>query len=111
MVTFRVGQNLAFFMADTIEERLPLFRAAKTAYGKRSRVVHGEGQAVREAEHEQLVHQAEDWLRVALVRILRDPGNRAAFETAGHRDQFFERLVFADGTAAREQHRAPEAQP
>jgi hypothetical protein len=74
MVTFRVSQNLAFFLANTLEERSPLFRDAKRAYGTRS--------------------------RIALLRILRNPAYLAAFDTAEHRDAFFERLVFEDGTEA-----------
>ncbi len=101
MVTFRVSQNLAFFLANTIEERLALFRAAKRAYGTRSRIVHGEGQAIREVDYERLVHEAEDWLRTALLRILRSPAYLAAFDTAEHRDTFFERLVFEEGSEAR----------
>jgi hypothetical protein len=99
-VSFRVSQNLAFFLANTIEERVPLFDAAKRAYGKRSKVVHGEGQAIRDAEHTPLIHEAENWLRVALVRILRSPEYLDAFQTAKRRDAFFERRVFADGTEA-----------
>jgi hypothetical protein len=96
-VVYRVSQSLAFFLADTVEDRRPLFRLAKRAYGKRSKVVHGEGEGIDEEEYEPLVHQAEDWLRDALVRILRSPEYLAAFRTAERRDAFFERLVFADG--------------
>ena len=47
-----------------------------------------------------LVHEAEDWLRTALLRILRSPAYLAAFDTAEHRDAFFERLVFEEGAEA-----------
>ena len=99
-VTFRVSQNLAFFLANTLEERLHLFRTVKKVYGQRSKVVHGEGEAVREAEYAPLVHQAEDWLRTAVVRILRNRDYLDAFETAEKRDDYFERLVFAEGAEA-----------
>jgi hypothetical protein len=103
-VTFRVSQNLAFFLANTVEALLPLFRRAKRAYDKRSSVVHGEGAEIEAAGYTPLIHEAEDWLREALVRILRSPEYLDAFETAEKRDAYFERLVFGEGAEAEPDH-------
>jgi hypothetical protein len=99
-VTFRVSQNLSFFLADTAEQRQVLFREAKKAYGKRSKVVHGEYQGVQEAEFPKLVHEAESWLRSALTTILGSGAYLEAFSTSQARDAFMERLVLGlDGSA------------
>ena len=83
---------------------MPLFRRAKRAYDKRSSVVHGEGAEIEEAEYMPLIQEAEDWLRDALLRILRSPDHLGAFETAKRRDAYFERLVFGEGAEAEPGH-------
>ena len=81
-----------------------LFHDAKRAYGKRSKVVHGEYEGVREQEFEGLVHQAEDWLLTrSLFRILRgDPDYRETFSNSKRRDEFMDRLILGleDDTGA-----------
>jgi hypothetical protein len=63
-------------------------------------VVHGEGAEIEEEEYNPLIHEAEDWLRESLVRILRSPNHLDAFETAKKRHAYFERLVFGEPAEA-----------
>ena len=75
---------------------MPLFRRAERAYDKRSSVVHGEGGRDHAAAYTPLIHEAKDWLREALVLILRSPEYLYAFETAEKRDAYCARLVFGE---------------
>jgi hypothetical protein len=53
-------------------------------------------------EYTPLTHQAEDWLRAAIVRILRNPDYLDAFAAASKRGDYLEHLVFAEGATVAE---------
>lgn len=93
-VRYRLSQQLAFFLAEKREARYDLFRAAKKDYAERSKVVHGEGGGVKRDDWEALIDRAEEWVRAALVKILKSPELIATFSDPQRRDELLEGGVF-----------------
>ena len=96
-VRYRLSQHLAFFLANTPEERRSLFDLAKGDYVKRSYIAHGEGERVKQTEWETLMIRAEEWMRAAAVRILTSETLLDRFATSERRDTFFDDLVLGVG--------------
>lgn len=95
-VTFRLSQRAAFFLANDRREAQELFRIVKTAYGWRSKVVHGMRLSKLPKENsEQIMSEAEDLLRRSLKRLLNELRLVQVFE-GKDRERYLDDLVFSD---------------
>jgi hypothetical protein len=74
-----------------------LFDEARKDYGRRSKVAHGEGSTVKRDEWLPLMLRAEEWVRVAAVRILKSNNLLDTFGGSARRDVFFQDLVLSGG--------------
>ncbi|MBI3455496.1 MAG: hypothetical protein HY002_06895 [Candidatus Rokubacteria bacterium] len=101
-ITRRLARNLSLFMAANAQEQTTLWAAARQDYDQRSGIAHGEIGRVQRTEWVELILRAEDWLRPALVRILRDRDLRETFSDQTHRQVFFANLANAAGLATPE---------
>jgi hypothetical protein len=96
-VTRRLTRNLSLFLARDAEQQAALWTRATQDYDRRSGIAHGEGGRVEQAEWVELILRAEDWLRLALVRIVQDPALRATFSETSRRQALFADLARAAG--------------
>lgn len=79
-VAHKLSERLAYFLGETPTERLRLFRAAKTAYGVRSKTLHGDKLSEGVIENIGTTSQQCDAiLRDTISRILSDPNKFRVF--------------------------------
>lgn len=94
-VAFRLSQRAAFFLANDRSEAQELFSLIKTAYGWRSKIVHGMRLSKLSKENsEQIMFEAEDLLRRSLRRLLNELQLVQIFE-GKDRERYLDDLVFS----------------
>lgn len=91
-ITLRLAQRIAFLIGESPSEKKELFRAVKSAYSLRSKIVHGRwkegsGGLEKMAELELIV-------RKALGILLKNDGLRGTFASK-RREEYLDELIFA----------------
>lgn len=93
-ITYRLSQRIAFFLSSSREEAKELFKAARSGYAWRSRVVHGMHlKKLSEESSQDIIYKSEDFVRKALNRILRDNELVSVFSST-RREQYLDDLTF-----------------
>lgn len=92
-ITYRLSQRLGFFLGASQGEARELFLKAKTAYGVRSKIVHGRWK--EDPENTTRMAETEAFLRRSLVRIMESKDLTATF-SGKSRERFLDDLVFRD---------------
>ena len=98
-LTRTLAQRGSVLLETTAESRRARYRAIKSAYKQRSKVVHGR---VNETDQEKLtaaLSDSEALLRSVLLRVLEDPAMVSTFNSKG-RDSWLDGLVLG-GSAGR----------
>jgi hypothetical protein len=94
-ITYRLFQRIAFFLASDRKEAQGLFKAATASYSWRSRVVHGMRLTKLSAKKsEEIMLEAEDFLRKTLNRLLRKHGLARTF-SGKEREHYLDNLIFS----------------
>jgi hypothetical protein len=94
-ITYRLSQRIAFFLASDRKEAQRLFKAATASYGWRSRAVHGMRLTKLSAEKSgEIMLEAEDFLRKALNRLLRERELVKTFSSK-EREHHLDNLIFS----------------
>ncbi len=95
-LAYKLAERLAFFCRDTPADRLSVFNSAKTAYGIRSRTVHGDKLSAKQAAHaKEVAISCDSLLRTTLIKILTKQELYDLFTGSPERlDEFLTRLVF-----------------
>lgn len=95
-LSHQLSERVAFFLGDSPEERITLFRNAKKAYALRSKIVHGN--AVKSSELEKVIESSEfcdSILRKILRIIISSEKNLGLFsENPPIIDEYFLGLIF-----------------
>jgi len=93
--TYRLSQRLAFFLAEDRSKVRGLYDRAKEGYSARSRVVHGfRHLSLGKQRADDLLADAEFFVRAGLTKILTDDRHLQAFAGKGQREDFLDSLVF-----------------
>jgi len=94
--TYRLSQNLAFFLTSNAGEAHTTFRAAKESYEWRSKIVHGMRLArLPKEKSSELLYRSESFVRRALVRILSERTLIELFSSNKRREEFLSTIPFS----------------
>ena len=91
-VTYKLSQRIAFFLADTPQAAVDLFRKAKKLYATRSKIIHGRWE--HDPEIDAAMADTENLFRIVLRRLLDSPELLETFMSK-KRDKFLEEFVFS----------------
>lgn len=93
-ITYRLSQRLSLFLSsDDKNNAKPLYDVIKKVYGWRSKVVHGiRLNKLSEDDSDDILFNAEKWIRLSLVKILSDPNLLMNFNE--NRETYLDNIVF-----------------
>ena len=93
-ITYRLSQRLALFLSSEDKKNAkPLYDVIKKAYGWRSKVVHGMRlNNLPEDDSDDILYNAEKWIRLSLVKILSDPKLLTMFNE--NRETYLDNIIF-----------------
>lgn len=80
----QLSERLAFFIGDTAEERLELYKRTKKAYGVRSKAVHGDVLDKSISELSELSNHCDQIARKALHKIFSDANRFDLFNSGSN---------------------------
>ncbi len=93
-VSFRIAQRISLFLRDDRVDRAECFKAVRSAYTMRSKVVHG--RALKKISPEKAEDQAinsEAYLREAITKLLEEPSLLVEFTDEKCRDAYLDGLA------------------
>lgn len=96
-LSHQLAERTACFLEAELDARLKIYRAIKSAYSVRSKIVHGDVLKMSIVERLPTIsEQCDDLLRRCLVQIFSGPEVRQAFEsTSQNLDEYLISLIFS----------------
>lgn len=95
-LSHQLSERVAFFISESNEERLSIYRTLKKLYNTRSKIVHGS--LIREKDFDAIIKQSEfcdESLRKCLLKMYNNKGISRYFEGKSENlDEYMLRLIF-----------------
>jgi hypothetical protein len=89
-----MSERIAFFLADQRDKAAQIYASAKNGYKWRSKIVHGmKLSSLRDADSEQVLYDAEYFIRASLVRIFKSDKIIQLFD-GNEREKYLNGLIF-----------------
>lgn len=103
-IRYRLAHRMGFFLGESQEEALSIYKFIRKAYDYRSKVVHGSDlKKLADENSLALMADIEELLRKAMVKILSDPSLISTFEGA-NRESFLDELAFTNNWVDKPTH-------
>jgi len=94
-IGYKLAQRVSFFLADTPEAAVELFRKVKNCYKMRSTIIHGRWKD--DPKIDAVMADTETIVRSVFRRLLKNPALLNTF-VSNHRNGFLEDWVFSRST-------------